>query len=93
MRSLSFKVIGDGGRYDMRLPTFETMDGDHWVYVFQTVKDEITSVHINIPKDLFRAGWSGKDAPFIQESIVSIQFLQIDPGDFNIKLWGFRFNK
>jgi DNA-binding CsgD family transcriptional regulator len=93
MRSLSFKVLGDGNRYDVRFPTYETMDGDHWVYVFQTVKDEITSVHINIPDDLFRAGWSGKDVQFIQESLVSIQFQQTISGDFYIKLWGFRFNK
>jgi hypothetical protein len=77
----------------MRLPTFETIDGDHYVHVFQTVKDEISNVHINMPDDLFRLGWSGKDAPFIQGNIMFIQFQPVDPGDFNLKLWGLRFNQ
>jgi DNA-binding CsgD family transcriptional regulator len=89
--SISFKVLGDGGRYDLRLPTAETMDGDHWLSVFQTVKDEIVSVEVNIPDDLLRAGWTGVDVPFVQESIVYLMLQQIDPGDFCIKAWGFRF--
>jgi hypothetical protein len=93
MRSFSFKVMGDGNRYYMRLPTFETIEGDHWVNVFQTAKDEITSVHINMPDDLFRLGWSGKDVKFMQGNIMFIQFQPVDPGDFNLKLWGFRFNQ
>ncbi|MDR0322300.1 MAG: helix-turn-helix transcriptional regulator, partial [Treponema sp.] len=85
MRSLSFKVMGDGNRYYVRLPTFETIETDHWLYIFPTVKDEITSVHITIPDDLFRLGWSGKDAPFLQGNVMFIEFQPVDPGDFNIK--------
>jgi DNA-binding CsgD family transcriptional regulator len=93
MRSLSFKVAGDGKKYNVRLPTFETIEGDHWQYVFQTAKDEIMSVNINIPDDLFRFGYSGKDVEFIQRNVMFIQFQAVDPGDFNMKLWGFRFNQ
>jgi DNA-binding CsgD family transcriptional regulator len=93
MRSLSFKVMGDGNRYYVRLPTFETIETDHWLYVFPTAKDEITSVHIAIPDDLFRLGWSGRDVKFVQGNVMFIEFQPVDPGDFNIKLWGVRFNQ
>ena len=93
MDSLSFKVKGDGNKYNVRFPTFETIDGDHWLYIFQTAKDEIMSVNINIPDDLFRYGYSEKNVEFIQNNIMFIQVHAVDPGDFNIKLWGFRFNQ
>ena len=93
MNTLSFKVMGDGNRYFLRLPTFETIEGDHFIYIFPTVKDEISNVSINIPDDLFRMGWSGKDVPFIQNNIMFIQFQTVDPGYYTLKIWDFRFNQ
>ncbi|MCL2175954.1 MAG: helix-turn-helix transcriptional regulator [Treponema sp.] len=93
MNSMSFKAKGDGSEYCIRFPTFETMDGDHYVYVFETVKDEIFNININIPGDIGRLGWSGKDADFIQNNIVYLQIQAVNPGAFHVKLWDFRFNQ
>ena len=92
-RAFSFSFQGDGGRYYMRLPTFETIEGDHWLIIFPTVKDEISSVTFNIPDDLFRFGWSGKDAEFIRENIMFIQVQPVDPGDYRLKFWDIKLHQ
>jgi len=90
MKSFSLSFIGDGGRYYFRLPTFETIEGDHWLVIFPTVKDEIGSIHVNVPEGLFRLGWSEKDVEFIQDNIMFVQVQPVDPGDYNLKFWDFR---
>ena len=91
MKSFSFKALGDGNRYYFRLPTFETIEGDHWVILFQTIDGEVITVKGNVPDDLFRYGWSGKEAEFIQENIMFVQVQTLRPGDFNLKFWDLRF--
>ena len=89
-KSFSFSFAGDGARYYMRLPTFETIEGDHWLIIFPTVKGEISSITFNIPADLFRLGWSEKAVEFIQENIMFIQVQPVDPGDYELKFWDIR---
>ena len=86
-RAISFSFKGDGARYYMRLPTFETIEGDHWLNIFPTVKDEISAIKINIPDDLFRLGWSGKEAEFMQDNIMFVQIQPVDPGNYEFKFW------
>jgi len=85
MKSFSFKIIGDGNRYTTRLPTYETIEGDHFAYEFQTVKDEEITVKVNVPEDFTQIVWNGKVKEFKQESIVSFQIQIVDPGPFYFK--------
>ena len=93
MKSMSFKILGDGNKYYIRFPTFETIEGDHHIYIFESVKDEIMDININIPGDIRRFGWSGKDVAFIQNNIMFLQIQAAEPGDFSLKIWDIRFNK
>jgi len=93
MMSFSFKALGDGSRYTVRLPTYETREGDHYLYYFQTIKDEIISVKVNVPGDLIRLGWSGKEAEFIQESVMFFQIEIVNPGPFYLKFWDIKLYK
>jgi len=87
MKSLSFKVIGDGNRYTARLPTYETNDGDHFAYEFQTIKDEVITVKVNVPDDLTQIVWNDNVKEFKQSSIMFFQIQIIDPGPFYLKFW------
>jgi len=93
MRSFSFKVMGDGSRYSARLPTFETISGDHFLYYFHTIKDQIMSIKVNVPGGLVQHGWSGIKAEFIQDNIMFFQFQTVDPGPFCLKFWDIRLHR
>jgi len=93
MKSFSFKVIGDGNEYSVRFVTAETIDGDHWMYTFPTVKDEILTITVNIPDDLFRRGWSDKDVGFNQNNIIYIQIQPVNQGRYDLKFWDIRLHR
>jgi len=93
MKSFSFKVIGDGNRYTARLPTYETNDGDHFAYIFQTVKDEEITVKVNVPDDLTQIVWNGIEKEFKQGSVMFFQIQIIDPGPFYLKFWDIKLYK
>jgi DNA-binding CsgD family transcriptional regulator len=86
MKSFSFKVKGDGNHFSIQLPTTDTED-DHWLYIFQTVKNKEITVTANIPGDLTRMGYSGKQIEFIQNNIRAFGFQAIDKGPFKLKFW------
>ena len=90
MRAISFKALGDGNEYFIKLATQETYEGDHWLYIFPTVKGETITVTLNVPDDLVRVGWSGKDVEFIQKKIILLQFEAVRPGSFHLKFWDIR---
>jgi len=92
-KSISFKVLGDGNYYALNLPTFETMNGDHYLYVFPTVKNEELTVIVNIPDDLSRQGWSGKEAVFTQNNILFFLFQPAQYGGYNLKFWDINLHK
>jgi DNA-binding CsgD family transcriptional regulator len=93
MKSFSFQAMGDGGNYHVRLLTRETADGDAYLFNLRTIKDEIISVTVNVPDDLFRLRWSGKDAEFIQDNIIFFQILVGHTGPYHLKFWDIRFHK
>jgi len=93
MRSFSFKVIGDGNRYTARLPTYETNDGDHFAYTFQTVKDEVITVKVNVPDDLTQIVWNDNVKEFKQGSVMFFQIQIVDPGPFYLKFWDIKLYK
>jgi len=93
MKSFSFKVTGDGNRYTARLPTYETNDGDHFAYTFQTVKDEEITVKVNVPDDLAQIVWNGNVKEFKQNSIMFFQIQIVDPGPFYLKFWEIKLYK
>jgi DNA-binding CsgD family transcriptional regulator len=93
MKTISMKVMGDGNEYFLRLPTSETAEGDHWLLVFPTVKDEIITITAAVPGDFSRLGWSEKDVEFIQEHIMFLQIQAVRPGPYNLKFWDIRVKK
>jgi len=93
MKSFSFKAIGDGNRYTVRLPTYETGAGDHFAYTFQTIKDEIIIVKVNVPDDLTQIVWNGNVKEFKQSSIMFFQIQIVDPGPFYLKFWDIKLYK
>jgi len=93
MRSFSFKALGDGNRYTVRLPTYETGAGDHFAYTFQTVKDEVITVKVNVPDDLTQIVWNGIEKEFKQGSIMFFQIQIVDPGPFYLKFWDIKLHR
>jgi len=92
MKSLSLKAIGDGNDYSVVFVTFDTMNGDHWFYQFPTVKNKIITVTFNVPNDLIRRGWSGKNVGFFQNRLTYIQIQTVNPGPYHLKFWDIRIN-
>nr|AGS51744.1 hypothetical protein [uncultured bacterium contig00037] len=93
MKSFSMKVMGDGNEYFFRLPTMETIEGDHWLYVFPTVKDEIITVSAAVLDDFNRLGWSGNDVEFIQNNIMFFQIQAVNPGPYKLKFWDIKLHR
>ena len=92
MKAISFKVLGDGGDYFFRLPTYDTFNEDHWLHIFSTVNGEVTSVTVNIPEDLVRHGWSGVEAEHILSRITTFQFQPVRAGPYNLKFWDIKIH-
>lgn len=90
MKSFSFKALGDGNRYSVKVVTAETIKGDGWLFEFQTEKDKIITVTVKVTDDLIRYGWSGEEAEFIQDHVVSFEFHSVSRGPFNLKFWDIR---
>jgi hypothetical protein len=92
MESFSFKAEGDGSNYYLLLPTEDTGSQDHWLYPFNTVKDKIITIKVNVPKDLTRIGFSGKHVEFNQNNIKAFSFEAASSGSFNLKVWDIKIN-
>jgi len=87
MKSVSFKVLGDGNKYFISFPTNETADGDRWLYEFTTVKDETSTVTVRIPEDLTRKNWSLKEIKFNKKDVTSIQIQALSFGRYDLLVW------
>jgi len=87
MKSISFKVLGDGNKYFISFPTNETPDGDRWLYEFTTVKDEVSTITVKIPEDLIRKNWSHKEVAFFTKDVTSIQIQAISFGGYDLLVW------
>jgi hypothetical protein len=99
MKSFSFTYRGDGNRYYISFPTTETIEyinpylgkdeiyGNHWLTILQTVKDEISTVTINIPDDLIWLGESSTHPPFILRNFNCLQVQPIDLGPYHLQWW------
>jgi len=92
IKAISFKVLGDGGDYFFRLPTYDTFNEDHWLHIFSTVNGEVVSVTVNIPEDLVRHGWSGVEAEHILSRITTFQFQPVRAGPYNLKFWDIKIH-
>jgi len=98
MTSFSFKVLGDGRSYTVNIPTTDTQlseeDTDHYKEMFSTINGQITTITINVD-DLMQQG-HGKQAPFIRDNIITMEFmahwelLTESPEPFLLKVWDIR---
>lgn len=90
MSMFSFNIKGDGNDYLARLPTTDTVDGDHYFKKFKTQKDKIITITVDVKNELTRWGWSGVPCEFIQENIMYLQFQAESKGPFNLEIWDIR---
>jgi DNA-binding CsgD family transcriptional regulator len=95
MTSFSVTYLGDGNAYDMCLSTTESfMEGgqNHYRKIFRTEKNKISTLKVNINElhQLTHYGF-GKPVPFVQKNINYIQIEARNAGEFNLKVWDFRF--
>jgi len=105
MESISFSYMGDGKRYYIGFPTIETIEynssipigkdevyGEHWMIILETVKDELSTVNINIPDDLIWLDENDGKPPFILVNLNCMQIQPADTGDYCLKWWNIMLN-
>jgi len=91
--SLSFNVLGDGNIYELMIATKESRlygEYNHYQITFDTKKDEISVITININDLTQQRGW-GKPVSFNLKNAELLQFGISTPGLFNLKIWDIKF--
>jgi len=87
-KGFSFKVLGDGDRYAVKITTSDITDYCYYEYLFETVEGEM--IEVIIPVDyLLQPSW-GQYKKFNQDKAMFIEFQTTrngSPGPFEFKLW------
>jgi len=87
-KGLSFKVLGDGDRYAVKITTSDITDYCYYEYAFETVEGEV--VEVVVPIDyLLQPSW-GQYKKFNQDKAMFIEYQTTrngSPGPFEFKLW------
>jgi len=87
-KGFSFKVLGDGDRYAVKITTSDITDFCYYEYLFETVEGEV--VEIVVPIDyLLQPSW-GQYKKFNQDKAMFIEYQTTrngSPGPFEFKLW------
>ncbi len=71
-KKITFKALGDGEFYKLRLDTPEAKDKDFYLFSFKTKKDKVVEVTAEFSK-FKQEGW-GKHVSFKKENIVALAF-------------------
>jgi len=87
-KGFSFKVLGDGDRYAVKITTSDIADFCYYEYAFETIEGE--AVEIVVPIDyLLQPSW-GQYKKFNQDKAMFIEYQTTrngSPGPFQFKLW------
>jgi len=92
-KGLSFKVIGDGDPYAVKIVTSDVKDYAYYEYRFDTVKDQTITVVVPV-EFLMQPSWGKPVGSAVNTSLA--QFVEYQttrngaPGPFAFKLWDFR---
>jgi len=87
-KGFSFKVLGDGDRYAVKITTSDITDYCFYEYVFETVEGEVVEVIIPV-EYLLQPSW-GQYKKFNQDKAMFIEYQTTrngSPGPFEFKLW------
>jgi len=87
-KGFSFKVLGDGDRYAVKITTSDITDFCFYEYAFETVEGEVIEVIIPI-EYLLQPSW-GQYKKFNQDKAMFIEYQTTrngSPGPFEFKLW------
>jgi len=86
----SFKILGDGDRYAVKILTSDVQDYAYYEYVFETVKDQPITVVVPIGY-LMQPSWGKSIGMSINTSLAQMIEFQTtrngSPGPFSFKLW------
>ena len=91
----SFRILGDGDRYAVKITTSDVKDYAYYEYAFDTVKDQPITVVVPI-EHLMQPSW-GK-AVGLKINLDNAQFVEFQttrngsPGPFEFKLWDFKLH-
>jgi len=93
-KSVSFKVTGDGKRYQIEAPISTVTDWGFHTYFFET-SDEPTEINIQM-RMFMQPSWA-MAVLFNQRRITKFIFktrnaTEGGPGDFNLKIWDFKLH-
>jgi len=90
---LSFKVIGDGDPYAVKIVTSDVKDYAYYEYRFDTVKDQPITVVVPI-EFLMQPSWGKPVGSAVNTSLAQFVEYQTtrngNPGTFAFKLWDFK---
>jgi len=87
-KGFSFKVVGDGDRYAVKITTSDITDYCYYEYVFETIEGEIIEIVVPI-NYLMQPSW-GQYKKFNQDKAMFIEYQTTrngSPGPFQFKLW------
>ena len=87
-KGFSFKVLGDGDRYAVKITTSDITDYCFYEYAFETVEGEVVEVIIPV-EYLLQPSW-GQYKKFNQDKAMFIEYQTTrngSPGPFEFKLW------
>jgi len=90
---LSFKVIGDGEPYAVKIITSDVKDYAYYEYRFDTVKDQAITVVVPV-EFLMQPSWGKAVGASVNTSLAQLIEFQTtrngSPGPFAFKLWDFK---
>jgi len=90
---LSFKVIGDGDPYAVKIVTSDVKDYAYYEYRFDTVKDQPITVVVPI-EYLMQPSWGKPVGALVNTQLAQFVEYQTtrngNPGEFSFKLWDFK---
>jgi hypothetical protein len=94
-KAISFRVLGDGDKYSVKIPTSDVKDYAYFEYIFDTVEGQPKT--IIVPIEYFMQPSWGK-AVGASVNLANAEFIEYQttrngsPGPFEFKLWDFRIH-
>jgi len=87
-KGFSFKILGDGDRYAVKITTSDITDYCYYEYSFETIEGEVVEIVVPI-EFLLQPSW-GQYKKFNQDKAMFLEYQTTrngSPGPFEFKLW------
>jgi len=94
--AISFKITGDGKRYNIEVPLSTVKDWAFHVQSIQTVEGEVTDIFLPM-RGFAQPAWTNEPVRFNQTLIQKIIFKTRNQsegglGDFSVKIWDLKLH-